>query len=246
MRTRGHRARIWRHDAGDLLHGAGARVDVGAAQLGREQMPAAEDVERQIAVAVVIAVKEPPLLVPMDRVVRRIQIQGDLLGRPRMRLQEEVDEQARDRLAIMADAVIARGFSPGGVLQPVQGRLAGERSAIGAAGRELSAEHRQNRIMPELVMVDEVLIAERDPEDALADEGRQLMLDQVGVAGILKAGGEALDQAEGAICRPEQQRPGIGGDRPACERGHHRAPLDRCKQERIRVTLCRHRGAPLA
>jgi hypothetical protein len=46
------------------------------------------------------------------------------------------------------------------------------RRAIGAAGHELSAEHGQNRIVPQLVMVDEVLIAERDPEHALADEGR--------------------------------------------------------------------------
>jgi hypothetical protein len=42
------------NDAGDLLHRPGTRIDVGAAQLGREQVPAAEDVERQIAVAVIV------------------------------------------------------------------------------------------------------------------------------------------------------------------------------------------------
>jgi len=40
------------------------------------------------------------------------------------------------------------------------------------------------------------------------------MRDQVGVAGVLKASSEPLDQADGAICGSEQQRPGIGRDRP--------------------------------
>ena len=40
---------------------AGAAVDVGRAQLGGQQMPAAEHVKRQVAVIVVIAVKEAAL-----------------------------------------------------------------------------------------------------------------------------------------------------------------------------------------
>jgi len=54
-------------------------------------------------------VKEPAFLVPMDRVIGRIQVQDDLLRGSRMRLQKQVHEHARDRLAMMADAVIARG-----------------------------------------------------------------------------------------------------------------------------------------
>ena len=100
--------------------------------------------------------------------------------------------------------------------------------------------------MPQLVVVNEVLIAERDPEDTLTDEGRQLVLDQVGVAGVLKAGREALDQVDGAIGGAEQQCAGIGRDRPARERRRDGASFDRCKQEHVRVTLRRHRGAPLA
>jgi hypothetical protein len=132
------------------------------------------------------------------------------------------------------------------VFKPVQGRLAGQGRAIRAAGRELAAEHGQNRIVAELVVVDEVLIAERDAEHALADQGRKGVLDEVRGAGILEAGREALDQADGAICGAEQESPGIGGDRPTCERGHHRASLDRCKEEVFGITLCGHRGVPLA
>src|SRR5215213_5061693 len=96
------------HDAGDLRVGPGARVDVGAAQLGGEQMPAAEDVQRQVAVRVVIAVEEAALLVPMDGIVRGVQVEDDLLGCPGMRLQQEVHEQTLDGLPVMADAVIPR------------------------------------------------------------------------------------------------------------------------------------------
>jgi hypothetical protein len=41
----------------------------GRAQFARQQVPAAEHVERQIAVIVVIAVEEAPFLVPVQRVV---------------------------------------------------------------------------------------------------------------------------------------------------------------------------------
>ena len=42
------------------------------------------------------------------------------------------------------------------MLQPVERALASERRAIRAPGHELSAEHGQNRIVPQLVMVVEV------------------------------------------------------------------------------------------
>jgi len=40
-------------------------------------MPAAEDVERQIAITVVIAVEEAPLLMTMQRVVGGVEIEDD-------------------------------------------------------------------------------------------------------------------------------------------------------------------------
>src|SRR3954452_6009336 len=49
------------HDARHLLLSPSTRIDVGAAQLGGQEMPAAEDVERQVAVAIVVAVKEAGL-----------------------------------------------------------------------------------------------------------------------------------------------------------------------------------------
>ena len=50
-------------------------------QLGAQQMLAAEDVQRQIAVIIVVAVEEPPFLVAVQRIVRGIQVQDDLARR---------------------------------------------------------------------------------------------------------------------------------------------------------------------
>ena len=71
-------------------------------------MPAAEDVERQIAVAVVVAVEEAPFLVAMQRVVGGVEIEDDLLRRACVGLDKEVDKHPLDCRRIMADLVIAR------------------------------------------------------------------------------------------------------------------------------------------
>src|SRR6185503_8436855 len=97
-------------DALDLLHRPGAGVDVGAAQLGGQEMPAAEDVERQVAVAIVVAVKEAALLMAMDRVVGRVQVQDDVArGLGPESVEEEVDKHGLDRGRVMPDLVIAGG-----------------------------------------------------------------------------------------------------------------------------------------
>ena len=103
-------------DPGHLLHRPRRGVDVRGPQPGREQMPAAEHVQRQIAVAAVIAVEEPALLLAVQGIVRRVEIEDDLLGRPRVRLQEQVDEQIGERGRVVTDLVIA-------VIRRVAGRV---------------------------------------------------------------------------------------------------------------------------
>src|SRR3954463_16790010 len=83
-------------------------IDVGAPQLGGKEVAAAEHVERQVAVAVVVAVEEAAFLVTVDGVVGRIEIEDDLLGRVGVRLQEQLDEEPLDRRLVMRDLVIAR------------------------------------------------------------------------------------------------------------------------------------------
>ena len=206
-------------------------------------MAPAEHVERQVAVAVVIAVEEPPLLLAVQRIVGRIEIKDDLLRRAFVRLQEQVDQQPLDGHRIVADLVIARRLQLA-QLQPVQRRLAGHRRAILAPRLKLARQHRHHRIMAQFVVVVQILIAERDPEHPLADQGRDLVLDQFRTPLVVKARRKPIHHPDGAIRRAQQQRSGIRGDRAGIERRHHLASFNRFKSKEIRATLCRHRGAP--
>src|SRR5215469_13865868 len=52
-----------------LLDRTGCRVHARAPQLGGQQMPSAEYTERQVAIAIIVAVEKPSLLLPMHRIV---------------------------------------------------------------------------------------------------------------------------------------------------------------------------------
>ena len=177
MRTQRPTAANLGDDARHLLHRAGRSVDVRAPQLGGQQMAPAEHVERQVAVAVVIAVEEPPLLLAVHRIVGRIEIKDDLVRCSLVRLQEQVDEQPLDGHRIVTDLVIARRLQAA-QLQPVERRLAGHRRAILASRLELARQHRHQRIVAQFVVVVQILIAKRDPEHPLTDQRHDLVLDQ--------------------------------------------------------------------
>src|SRR3954447_20545410 len=91
-------------DALDLLHRPGAGVDVGAAQLGGQEMPATEDVKGQVAAAIIVAVEKAALLMPMDRVVGRVQVQDDVArGLGPESVEEKGDEHGLDRGSLVPD-----------------------------------------------------------------------------------------------------------------------------------------------
>ena len=79
-------------------------------------------------------------------------------------------------------------------------RLSVDLPASGCAVRTLAgqrlAEHAQHRIVPQPVVIDDILVAERDAEDALADQRRQLVDDQRPIAAVLEAIGEARHEAD--------------------------------------------------
>ena len=98
--------------------------------------------------------------------------------------------------------------------------------------------------MAQLVVIDQIFVAQRNPEYALPDQCADLMRDQFGCAAIGETRSKPLDQSDRPVRRPQQQGPGIRGHPTAVKCRHHRAPFDGCKSEQIRVTLCLHRGSP--
>jgi hypothetical protein len=178
-----------RHDAGNRLDRAGAGVDVRAAQLGQQQVPAAEHIERQIAVIVIIAVKEPPLLMPEERDVGGVEIEHDLAGRARMRIQKQIDQEPLDAGLIVVDPVVLGGMPLRRVLQAVQRALPGDRRAVRTKRRQLAGERGEGRVMTQFVVVVQILVAERQGEDALPDQRLDPMFDKARVAPVEEASG---------------------------------------------------------
>jgi hypothetical protein len=183
--------------------------------------------------------------VPVQRDVGGVEIEDDLPRGRTVRLEEQVHEQRPDRGGVVADPMTAAGLARGCVLEAVQRALAGQRRAARTARLQLAGEHGQRRVVPKAVVVDHVLVAEGDAEDTLADQGGDLVLHALRRPRIAEAGREAPHQPDGTIGGPEQQRAGIGGDRPAVEAGDHGAAFDGYKLEQRRATLRRHRGPPL-
>jgi len=58
-------------------------------------------------------------------------------------------------------------------------------------------------------VVDEVLVPEREAEDALPYQAPHPMGDESGMAIIAKARGEAVNKPNGLIRRAEQKSPGV-------------------------------------
>jgi hypothetical protein len=111
-------------------------------------------------------VEEAAFLVAVQRVIGGVQIEDDAARCGGVAVEEEVDEQSLDRRRVVPDLVVAAG-SRRRMLEPVERALAGERGAPLAPGGELAGERRQHRIVAQLVVVDQVLVAERDPEHPL-------------------------------------------------------------------------------
>ena len=93
------------HDAFDLLDRAGRGVDVGAPELRRQQLLAAEHVQRQVAVAIVIAVEEAAFLMAVQRSISGVEIKDD---RARRRLCASRKRSTNKRTVVL-DLVVAEG-----------------------------------------------------------------------------------------------------------------------------------------
>ena len=151
-------------------------------------------------------------------------------------------EQALDGSGIMGDLVVGIGPDLGGMFKPIECGLAREGRAVGSLAGQAVAEHAEDRIVPELVVIIDIFIAERDAENALAEHRRKPVHDERRIAAILETIGEARHESDRFVGLAEQQRTRVRGDRTAIERAHNIAALDGSKLERIPVTLCRHRG----
>jgi hypothetical protein len=114
---------------------------------------------------------------------------------------------------------------------------------IGAASERrqplpLAHEGSQERISPELVVVVQILVPQRQAVDPLSDKVLDRVFDQVWVAVVDETGGELPDNPGPLLDLPQEQATGVRTDRPPVERSHHFPPSQGLKTKPIRVTLC--------
>ena len=188
-----------------------------------------------------------PFLLAVQRVVGRVHVQHDLLRGLRVCLQEQLHQQRVEPLRIGHDALVAvlPGLLGGAQLEPVEGAGAGQRMApvalahaaltghVGAAERE-----REQAVVAQGVMVIDILVAEREPVQALGDQVLQGMLAARRIAVIAEAGGHAGGQLEGAVGGPQDDGPAVRGHAAAVEAGDHLSAA--VVREFDCGTVCRH------
>ena len=106
------------------------------------------------------------LLMPMDRVIGRVQVQNDFARRlcPEG-VEEEVDKHGLDRGHVMPDLVIApaRGIYRR-MLQPVERALASEQRGSSVILLEPAQQGPEHGVMAQVVVVDQVLYPSARPK----------------------------------------------------------------------------------
>ena len=107
------------------------------------------------------------------------------------------------------------------------------RCRVLAGGIGLADDGGQQGVAAEVVVVVEVLVAQRQGVDPLGDEVLEGVLDEVGVAMVGEAGGELAEDAGEFLGLAEQQGAAVGGDVAAVESGEDLAGAE---EREIQIT----------
>src|SRR5262249_57041482 len=122
--------------------------------------------------------------------------------------------------------------------------VGGDRGGL-AGGVVLADEDGEQGVVPQGVVVEQVLVAQAQAKDALLEQRGQGVVDGAGVAVVGEAAGELLDEAETGLNLAQQQAAGVGGDGAAVEGGDDVAGGEGFKGQGGNGTLCWH-GAVLS
>ena len=238
-----------RHDPGQLRNRAVARVPIRRPKSSQQQVLAAEQVQRQVAVRAVVAVEEPALLGAVQRIVRCVDVQHDLGRRPIVRLQEQVHQQPIQRLVIRRDPLVAiapRPLRPR-QLQPIQTARRSQRIALVATpatipARDVRLAHqkRHQARAAKLIVVVQVLVAQRHSVDPLGHQVLNRVLHPGRIAEVTKTGRQPAHQAQTSLRLPKQQSAPLRRQIAAVEAGHHPTPTVEAELKLRRSTLCLH------
>jgi hypothetical protein len=158
---------------------------------------------------------------------------------------EEVDGLRRDG---DPPVVILTCLLEGAPLEPVQRALARQWFApvtlprwLLAGGIALAHHRRQQRIRAQLLVIIQILVAQGQAIEPLAQQLLDRVLHLPRLASILEAPGKPFHQASSPIDLPQQHHTTIRADPTAVELGHDLAPTRPLKQIPLTATVCLQR-----
>ena len=204
------------------------RVDVAAAQVRHQQVAAAEHVQRQVAVMIVVAVEEASFLLPVQRHVGGVEVQHQTLRPPALRRHELVEQHP-----VQADRVRPRR----GLLPTTQGGRTGQHRV--ARGRRL-----QPGIVAQGLVVVEIFVAQHQRVQALSDQRYQPVLAARLAPRIMEHPRRRLTQTEAPVDLEQQRAAAVAGDVAAAELDLDLASCEAWKRQRTLVAF-RHGGVAL-
>ena len=177
----------------------------------------------------------------MNRIVRRVETRNRPLRSLLMRLQEQRHQHIRNRRPVMDDLAVP-GRRRTAQLQPVQRRLPRNRSAVPALRAQLPRQHCHHRIGAQHVMIDQVVVPQRNPEHTPTRKRSNRVLHEPAIAMILETSRKAVHKLNNRIRLSEQQSAGVRSHRPAIEIRHNRPSRNRLNGLGRRGTLRSRRG----
>lgn len=172
-------------------------VDLRRPPVRHPQLLTTKNTQRQKTVVIVITMEKTAFLMAVDRIIGRVEIENSL-GR---RLGERRDKPLNDDLANRHRAIAA--MRP--VLQPAQRRTRTRRFI--ALGRRL-----RQGVLPQLVMVIAVFMAQTQRAHPLFQQTRQGMLNQSRRSRIANPSRNRIKQPDLPIRLPQQQRATVAAD----------------------------------
>ena len=184
------------------------------------------------------------LLPAVERVVGRIEIEHQHLRLARQAAPAEGQERRlhrrrmRVQLAVMIRVLRAQ-------FQAVQSRRARQRRAAMIAATALRAEHirlarrrRQQRVAPQLRVIIEILVAQRQRVNALREQLPRAVIDELRIAPVQETARQSAGDAQALINLPEQERAAIAAEPAAGKIRDDFARTKFLKKQLPAETLC--------
>ncbi|ANG62622.1 hypothetical protein A8C75_09090 [Marinobacterium aestuarii] len=178
-------------------------VNIGRAQIAHQELLPAENEKRQETVTSVVTTEIAAHLLPMHRIVSRVEIENQPLRWLPVRANELLNQ------------FFMHGHGPGPIsveFEPAQCGLTGQFS-IAIDGRL------KCQVMPQCLVIIEVFVTQRQSVNALSDHGLCLVPAMGGAARIRNLAGDRAGKPQLPVELSEQQHTGIGRDVATVEIG---------------------------